>query len=189
MPAVVVTRRARAVGAAIALGAAAILAVAGVSAAQDVSPAPAGAAASPAATSGEMIVTITHGPVQATLVDAPPQGASIGDVRYFSIPATDDAGRTGRLTASLTTSSIDYPNPGDELRIAQLVFVFGADMSDQLVIGGAADYPKDASTIQPGTATVRPVLGGSGKWAGARGWAESFHLADGTWKHVFHLMP
>jgi hypothetical protein len=188
MPAVVVTRRARAVGAAIALGAAAILAIAGVSAAQDASPAPAGTAASPAA-SGEMVVTITHGPVQATLVDAPPQGASIGDVRYFSVPATDDAGRPGRRTASLTTSSIDDPNPGDELRIAQLVFVFGDTMADQLVIGGAADYPKDASTIQPGTATVRPVLGGSGKWAGARGWAESFHLADGTWKHVFHLMP
>jgi hypothetical protein len=34
---------------------------------------------------------------------------------------------------------------------------------------------------------TRPVIGGSGKYGGARGWCVTTHQADDTWTHVFHI--
>jgi hypothetical protein len=35
---------------------------------------------------------------------------------------------------------------------------------------------------------IRPVTGGSGRFAGATGWAETRHFPDDTWQHTFHLL-
>lgn len=37
------------------------------------------------------------------------------------------------------------------------------------------------------SSAVRVIAGGSGRFAGARGWVESIHLDDGSWQHVFHI--
>jgi hypothetical protein len=50
-------------------------------------------------------------------------------------------------------------------------------------------YPSEGSTIRVSDTVVRPVVGGSGAYAGARGSAETTHLPDGSWKHVFRLTP
>jgi hypothetical protein len=34
---------------------------------------------------------------------------------------------------------------------------------------------------------TRPVIGASGKYAGALGWCVTTRLANNTWTHVFHL--
>lgn len=139
----------------------------------------------------EQIVTISHGPVAdgTVYIDLGAPGPSVGDVRAFSVDATDDSGRAGRLTATLTTSSSDWPAEGDELRLADIVMMFGDGFADQLVITGAALYPADSSTITAGGSTIRPIGGGSGTWGGARGYVESIHLPDDTWQHIFHLLP
>jgi hypothetical protein len=66
------------------------------------------------------------------------------------------------------------------------VFTF-ASAGDQIYVGGAAVYPAKGSTIKVASSVVRPILGGSGKYAGASGWCETEHLADGSWRHTFHL--
>jgi hypothetical protein len=136
--------------------------------------------------SGGRTVTVTHAAVTLEYVDLGASGASVGDERVTAIAFNVDGGGTGRLDAVLTTTAVNAPNPGDEIRIGHLVFMFGTG-PDQLVVDGTSAYPAQSATIAQDSSTVRPIVGGSGAYAGARGWAESFHLADGTWRHVFHL--
>ena len=132
-------------------------------------------------------VTVTHAAVTATLVDAGTPGASVGDVRLFEIPTATRGGKgVGRMDASMTTTGVNVPEQGSEIRITQLVFTFAREQ-DQIVVTGAGVYPAAGAVLAVDTTTVRPVVGGSGAYAGASGWCESTHLADGTWRHVFHL--
>ncbi len=133
-------------------------------------------------------VTVAHGPVTATVVPVIPGTASPGDLRLFHIALTRP-GRTktiGFLSGSLLTTAVGVPAVGKELRSADLVFTVGA-AKNQLVIGGTAGYDQQAPTVAKKTSTIRPVLGGSGRYAGARGWCESVHRKDGTWRHTFHI--
>jgi quercetin dioxygenase-like cupin family protein len=132
-------------------------------------------------------LTVTHGPVSITLANPQSDGHQPGDLRVTSLPIADVSGATvGRLDSTLTTVGIDVPNVGDEVRISTLIFSFG-DGSDQVVVNGTALYPKAAPTIASSTSVVRPITGGSGMYAGVGGWAETEHLADGTWRHTFHF--
>jgi hypothetical protein len=54
-------------------------------------------------------------------------------------------------------------------------------------VGGAAEYPLDGATLPLPSTTVRPLLGGSGRYAGARGEVVTVHAADDTWTHTFHF--
>ena len=139
--------------------------------------------------SAGQVVTILHsGDLTATAVPVTAGAASPGDVRVFSVATTDEKGAPlGHLRGTLTTTAVDATT-GDEIRMAELVASF-ARPEDQIVIGGESAYPKDQSTIPAGTAIIRPIIGGSGIYAGARGYTETFHNADGTWRHVFHLLP
>lgn len=133
--------------------------------------------------------TVTHGPISATLVTPGSDGHQVGDVRAFSFPVEVDRRRaTGWLDATLTTTAIDVPATGDEVRLSLLVFSFGEDRASQVIVQGSSVYPAAGATIGAGTSTVRPVTGGSGRFAGATGWAQSSHLTDGTWRHELHLL-
>jgi hypothetical protein len=134
---------------------------------------------------GGRTVTITHGPVTPTAVVPGPAGA-LGTVRIFHADAAVEGGAKGYFVATMTTTAVDAPQTGTEIRLTTMVFSFG-DGADQLVLEGTAVYPAQDSTIKTADTVVRPVTGGSGIYAGARGWVESTHLADGSWRHVFHL--
>jgi hypothetical protein len=132
------------------------------------------------------VFAVTHAATDTSLVTAGSNGHRLGDMRVVSLAIRDAAGATGRLDSVLVTTAIDSPSPGDEVRIGQLVFTF-ADAADQIYVAGAAVYPAMGSTIKVASSVVRPILGGSGKYAGASGWCESEHLPDGSWRHTFHL--
>jgi len=120
---------------------------------------------------------------QVTVLDNGFDGSSPGDERFFNVPATSPQG--GLLTGSLTVVAPDSPKVGQELRQSDLVFQFGA-IEDQMVVGGVAVYEITDPTLALGRVVVRPILGGSGKYAGATGWLDTTHNEDGTWVHVFH---
>jgi hypothetical protein len=128
-------------------------------------------------------VTVTHAVVTPTSTI----GAGIGTVRTFFIPIDVDGVSADNqyLSGTLTTLS-DSVNGDEELRSANLVFVFG-DEANQLVVGGISLYPPAGSTIAVGAETVRPVVGGSGVYAGATGEVVSTNLGDEGWSHVFHI--
>lgn len=145
----------------------------------------------------ERVFSVVHGVVATQLVTAGSQGHQLGDLRVLTAtPIVDASGAVvGRLDAQLLTTTIDYPAPGDEVRMSTLNFVFGqgtshyAGSADQLIVSGSGYYPGNQSTIPVGNALIRPITGGSGAYAGASGWAETEHFLDGTWRHTFHLLP
>jgi hypothetical protein len=132
-------------------------------------------------------ITITHGAVTPVGVIPGPSDA-VGTVRLFHAATQLEGGGAGTMDATMTTTSVDSPTAGAEARVTMLNFTFG-NGADQLIIQGSAMYPSEGSTIRVSDTVVRPVVGGSGAYAGARGSAETTHLPDGSWKHVFRLTP
>jgi quercetin dioxygenase-like cupin family protein len=129
-------------------------------------------------------LSVYHGPVEVTLSDADSDGHRLGDLRVTSVPTTDADGETvGRLDATLTTVAIDTPAVGDELRTSVLVFTFDVADESQVVVQGSAHYPGQGATIATGDTTVRPIVGGSGRFAGVSGEAVTEHFEDGSWVH------
>jgi hypothetical protein len=53
---------------------------------------------------------------------------------------------------------------------------------------GATDYPPTAGEFDAGRPVVRAILGGTGKYMGARGQLASTRNADGSYTQVFTLL-
>jgi hypothetical protein len=56
-----------------------------------------------------------------------------------------------------------------EQRATLLIFTFGDNRDDQIVVMGVPDYPSNAAEFNAGQPVVRAILGGTGKYMGARG--------------------
>lgn len=129
-------------------------------------------------------IEVTHGTVTPTLV----QGESLGAVRTYLVPITVDgkAGANYYLAGTLTTVAIQMSDD-QELRASNLTFLFGAE-ANQIVVGGVSLYPATSSTLAANQKTVRPIIGGSGVYNGARGYTLSTNLGAEGWSHVFYLL-
>lgn len=134
----------------------------------------------------EVTVKVAHGPVTATLDPVTPGVASPGDLRLYYVDLTKPGKKKviGFLTGSLMTTAVNQPQAGKEYRAADLVFSVG---QSQLVIGGVAVYDQQAATVAKKSTVIRPVLGGTGKYAGAHGWAKSTRFTNNSWRHTFHI--
>lgn len=132
-------------------------------------------------------VTVSHPEVQPpTVLDLGDEGPSVGDQRVFHLDATADDGSAVTVEFVMITTAVDTPETGVQTRIATGVFSFGNE-GDQLILEGVALYPGEGATLKVSSSTIRSIIGGSGKYAGASGWVESIHNEDGTWDHVFHI--
>ncbi len=132
---------------------------------------------------GVTTVTVYHEPVNTTSVT----GTGLDTVRTFFAPtAVNGKAANGQyLTGTLTTITLGLP--GDqEVRASNLIFVFGS-IENQLVVGGASLYPAGGATLAVGAKVIRPVIGGSGIYAGAAGQAISTNLGVDGWTHVFKI--
>lgn len=128
------------------------------------------------------VLHVYHPATAPTLVE----GSGLGAVRTFYAPISAD-GRTGAgyyMTGTLTTVVVGRPD-GNEVRAANLAFVFG-DEANQMIIGGVSLYPPTGATIAVGARTIRPIIGGSGIYSGARGYVLTTNLGADGWTHVFH---
>lgn len=114
-------------------------------------------------------------------------GTGIGAIRTFFIPTSvDGKSADGQyIVGTLTTLNPSMPN-GLELRSSNLTYVFGAE-KDQMVVGGISLYPPAGATLAAGQSTIRPVIGGSGKYSGARGQVVSTNMGANGWTHVFKV--
>jgi hypothetical protein len=68
-----------------------------------------------------------------------------------------------------------------------MFFTF-ADRKDQIIAFGVSDYSPSAAEFEAGQPTVRAILGGTGKYMGARGQLASTRNADGSYTQVFTLL-
>jgi len=133
-----------------------------------------------------LTISLAHGPISATLDPVTPGTASPGDLRLYHIDLTRPGKQkvVGFMTGSLLTTAVGRPTPGKEYRAADLVFTVG---NSQLVLGGVAVYDQKAATVARRSSVIRPVIGGTGMYAGAHGWAKSTRFKDNTWRHTFHV--
>ncbi len=78
-------------------------------------------------------------------------------------------------------------NPNFEQRTTFLCFTF-SDRQDQIIALGVADYSPTAGEFEADKPRARAILGGTGKYMGARGQLTSTRNADGSYTQVFTLL-
>jgi hypothetical protein len=125
-----------------------------------------------------------------SLLDLGQPGNSPGDVYHFFAPLRSTPGGpvTGEVFGSKTLIKLaSDANPNVENRATLLFFTFGG-RKDQIVVYGITDYSPTAGEFAVGQPVVRPILGGTGKYMGARGQLTSTRNADGSYTQVFTLL-
>jgi hypothetical protein len=123
-------------------------------------------------------------------LDVGAPGNSPGDVYYFYAPLHSAAGGpvTGEVFGTKTLiKTATNENPDTEQRATILVFTFG-NREDQIIVAGVPDYPSDAAEFDAGQPVLRAILGGTGRYIGARGQLTSTRNADGSYVQVFTLL-
>ena len=125
-----------------------------------------------------------------SFLDLGAPGNSLGDVYHFS--AALHSRRGGPVTGEVigTKTLVKLPtdaNPNQERRATLMFFSF-AEAKDQIIAFGAADYSPSTPEFDADKPVVRPVLGGTVKYMGARGQVTSTRSSDGSYTQVFTLL-
>src|SRR5436189_6428863 len=123
-------------------------------------------------------------------LDLGPPGNSPGDVYHFFAPLHSSAGGpvTGEVFGTKTVIKLATDaNPNLEQRTTLLSFTFG-DRQDQIIVLGVVDYTPSGAEFNAGQPVMRAILGGTGKYMGARGQLTSTRNADGSYMQVFTLL-
>ena len=139
--------------------------------------------------STEMFTVYEDAPTM-SLLDLRAPGKSLGEVYHFVAPLHSTAGGpvTGELIGSKTLVKVSTDaNPNLERRATLMFFTFD-EGKDQIIAFGVADYLPTAPEFEPGKSAVRAVLGGTGKYMGARGQVTSTRNADGSYTQAFTLL-
>src|SRR3954451_15772995 len=125
-----------------------------------------------------------------SLLDLGAPGNSLGDVYHFSAPLHSERGGpvTGEVIGSKTLVKMPTDGNANLERRATLLFFTFANGKDQIIAFGAADYSPSTPEFDGGKSVVRPVLGGTGKYIGARGQVTSTRNTDGSYTQVFALL-
>lgn len=146
----------------------------------------AAAAALPAAASAADradVLRLTTRNIVVTPVDLGAPGKSPGDMYAYS----GDVHRGGKRVGSLYGSHIALGVEGDREIVQGLItFRMGRD---EIMAAGLAQYPADS---QSGTVIDepfrRPIIGGTGRYAGARGTLTTVRRNDGSYRQTFRLV-
>jgi hypothetical protein len=135
-------------------------------------------------------LTIYQDAPKMSLLDLGAPGNSLGDVYHFSAALHSERGGpvTGEVMGSKTLVKMPTDaNPNLERRATLMFFTF-AEGKDQIIAFGAADYSPSVPEFEADKPVLRPVLGGTGKYIGARGQVTSTRNSDGSYIQVFTLM-
>ena len=77
------------------------------------------------------------------------------------------------------------------LRLAQVTpgdVVFDLGSGDSIVVAGGSVYAKATTEMNSDMPQRRAVIGGTGKFLGARGQVTTTRKGDGTYEHRFELL-
>lgn len=133
-------------------------------------------------------ITVTHGKTpDPTYIDLGTPGDSAGDERIWQFGGKTDDGQAVVMDWLMTTTGQPDAASGLENRMTSAVFSFGDGKSDRILVQGIGQYPIKGATVKVDATLERAIIGGTGKYAGARGSVITTHLDDGTWRHVLHV--
>lgn len=116
-------------------------------------------------------------------VDLGKSGPSHGDLAVFDsdLEFADGGGEAGRLYGVQT--SVDVTE-GRRVQQAQITY----DLPDgQIVIGGVSEGPAEGRGLVEDQEFTRPIIGGTGEYAGAGGEVTTTLTADGRYEHELRI--
>jgi hypothetical protein len=129
-------------------------------------------------------VHVLSGRPHITTVDLGPRGKSPGDLYPFDARVLSRNGRRviGRLHG--LQSDIKLEHHAETVQ-GLLTFEFGT--GNDIVVGGLSAFPLRGTGLIRGKSYVRAVLGGTGRYAGAKGTLTSTLLSSGRYDQLFRL--
>lgn len=119
-------------------------------------------------------------------IDVGTDGASHGDLMAFEATFTTEDGGSGILSGILIT--VDIPE-GDGVffdRIGNIALDFGG--VDSLVVGGHSTYAAGVGEMAVDLPQVRAIIGGTGRFIGARGQMTTTRRVAGHYDHTIELV-
>lgn len=121
--------------------------------------------------------------VPPTSVDIGAPGRSVGDLTIFDGAVLDARGKreVGRYYGTQTTVAFV------DAHIVQSMITYDLRRGDTLTFGGIGEYHIDGAGLVIGQRFTRPVLGGTGKYAGARGTVTTIRREDGIYEQKFRI--
>ncbi len=121
-------------------------------------------------------------------VDLGKDGASHGDMLAFDAVVKTAEGVKGKLSGFVLT--VDVPEKDHEVfqdRMVSMAFDLGG--ANTLVIGGKSVYPHQGELeMEKENPQIRAVIGGTGKYIGARGQVSTTREKDGGYTHRIELV-
>ncbi len=118
------------------------------------------------------------------VIDLGPDGKSAGDVYAFDGPVRDQDGQReiGHVYGTQTSITLE-----SNAEVVQSLITYQFGDGDSITIGGISRYPTGDVGLIPGRRYVRPILGGTGKYADSRGELTTARRPDGRYDQTFHL--
>lgn len=117
-------------------------------------------------------------------VDLGRQGKSGGDVYVFDSPLLDseEEESIGRAYGTQTSIALDSNS-----ETVQAMITYDFRDEDRITVGGIGEYPRRDTGLVENQEFERPILGGTGRYAGARGTVTSVRRPDGDYEHTFEI--
>lgn len=118
-----------------------------------------------------------------TEIDLGDRGPSRGDIVVFdaTVEYADGGEPAGRMYGTQTSVALS-----DSSTVVQAAITF--DLPDGTIsIGGVAEYPSRGGGLVKGQEFVRPIVGGTGAYAGATGQATTKRDQGASYEHQLQL--
>jgi hypothetical protein len=117
-------------------------------------------------------------------VDVGREGKSGGDIYVFDGPLldADEEETIGSVHGTQTSISLDADS-----ETVQAMITYDFRDGDRITVGGIGEYPLGERGLVENQEFERPILGGTGRYAGADGTVTSVRRADGSYEHTFEL--
>jgi hypothetical protein len=119
-------------------------------------------------------------------IDLGENGESHGDMLAFEAGFTTEDGQKGIMSGIIVT--VDIPDAEGAFfdRVGNIILDFGG--IDSLVVGGHSVYPVGVGEIVVDAPQVRAIVGGTGRFIGARGQITTTRRDAGHYDHTIELV-
>ena len=133
------------------------------------------------------IIEIIQDAPELVQIDLGNDGHSHGDISAFEAAFRTKEGNKGVIEGFITTVDAASLEGGEvHHRLVDIVIDFGA--TDTLVVGGRSRYRSQAFELTADDPQTRAVVGGTGRFMGARGQITTIRMATGKYSHLIELV-
>jgi hypothetical protein len=117
-------------------------------------------------------------------IDLGRRGPSQGDLVVFDSPLVKSGGQkpVGHVFGTQTAITVKGSS-----EVVQAMITFDLGGGNKITVGGVGQFGKGGAGLVPSTPFVRPILGGTGSYAGATGSLTSIHRPNGDYEQTFSI--